>query len=37
MQELQTNQNFSNIQLGLLKLYSTDVQEAELKNKLLYL
>lgn len=32
MQELQTNQNFSNIQLELLKLYSTDVQEAELKD-----
>jgi len=32
MQELQINQNFSNIQLELLKLYSTDVQEAELKD-----
>lgn len=30
MQELATNQNFSNIQLELLKLYSTDVKENEL-------
>ena len=30
MQELQNNQNFSNIQLELLKLYSTDVKESEL-------
>ncbi|MBN2823831.1 MAG: hypothetical protein JXQ76_00790 [Campylobacterales bacterium] len=32
MQKLQTNQNFFNIQPELLKLYSTDVQEAELKD-----
>ena len=30
MLELKINQNFSNIQLELLKLYSTDVQENEL-------
>jgi len=30
MQELTINQNFSNIQLELLKLYSTDVKENEL-------
>lgn len=30
MQELAINQNFSNIQLELLKLYSTDVKENEL-------
>jgi len=30
MQEHQINQNFSNIQMELLKLYSTDVQEREL-------
>jgi len=30
MQELSTSQNFSNIQLELLKLYSTDVKENEL-------
>ncbi len=30
MQEYPINQNFSNIQMELLKLYSTDVQEREL-------
>ena len=30
MQELRINQNFSNIQLELLKLYSTNIQENEL-------
>ncbi len=30
MQELRVNQNFSNIQLELLKLYSTNIQENEL-------
>ncbi|NOZ90650.1 MAG: hypothetical protein GXO60_05110 [Epsilonproteobacteria bacterium] len=30
MQELRVNQNFSNIQLELLKLYSTNIQESEL-------
>jgi len=30
MQELSINQNFSNIQLELLKLYSTNIQDSEL-------
>jgi hypothetical protein len=30
MQELRVNQNFSNIQLELLKLYATNIQENEL-------
>jgi len=29
-QELRVNQNFSNIQLELLKLYATNIQESEL-------
>lgn len=30
MQELRVNQNFSNIQLELLKLYATNIEENEL-------
>jgi len=30
MQEQRLNQNFSNIQLELLKLYSTNIKESEL-------
>ena len=30
MQELQNSKNFSNIQLELLKLYSTDIKNSEL-------
>ena len=30
MQEVQSSQNFSNIQLELLKLYSTDIENSEL-------
>ena len=30
MQELRLNQNFSNIQLELLKLYATNIEEREL-------
>jgi len=30
MQELRANQNFSNIQLELLKLYATNIQDNEL-------
>ncbi len=30
MQKLRVNQHFSNIQLELLKLYSTDIQENDL-------
>ncbi len=30
MQELRVNQNFSNIQLELLKLYATNIEEREL-------
>ena len=30
MHELQVNQNFSNIQLELLKLYSTNIKDSEL-------
>ena len=37
MQELRVNQNFSNIQLELLKLYSTNIQENELLDMKNYL